>query len=313
METVADPEETLCLAIVAIGFGDGLQERNGMLTEQSQFVLEACAEVDVGILLVGHNPSVFSASHGWPAGKGIGGSGGTELGIAHHATDEAVVGGAVVGAIVVLGHGESGDVDAEEGIGGDASRKLRIETVDAFHDEDGLGGETQALPAEQALAGGEVVAWQFYLLALKELVEVLLEEVDVDGIEALEVVVAFLVEGCLVAIHVVVVQGDAEGFKPLLLESPAEFLAEGGLAAGGGTSDEHGLYMRPVGDGLGDELDAPILERLGDFHHSFGSTLVDGAVHHANGDADGLEALGEEVASLDATDKVLDGLVKRLA
>ena len=90
-----------------------------------------------------------------------------------------------------------------------------------------------------ARAGLEIEGGALDLLAGEEGDELLVEEVDVQGLEALEVVLAVLVAGSAVAVYEVVVQGNGGRVEADDLELDRELLGGGGLARARGARYEN--------------------------------------------------------------------------
>ena len=78
--------------------------------------------------------------------------------------------------------------------------------MDALYNEYLITFQFQLLATPLALAFLEVVAGQFHLLATEQSVHLLVEQGYVQRMQVLEVVVAVLVQRCLLTIQEVVVQ-----------------------------------------------------------------------------------------------------------
>ena len=88
------------------------------------------------------------------------------------------------------------------------SRELRVQGMYAFHHKHFVLAQTEFLAALFALARLEVVLGQFHLFAVEKGIELGVEQRDVEGVKALEVIVALVVERSLVAVEEVVVERD---------------------------------------------------------------------------------------------------------
>ena len=102
--------------------------------------------------------------------------------------------------------------------------------LDALEDEDGVVTDLEHVATEDASAGGEVERGQLDLVAAEEALEVAVEVGEVDGVEGLKVVGAVVVAGGVLAVDVVVVEGDAQRVEQVGDELHLEAFAEGGLA-----------------------------------------------------------------------------------
>ena len=151
--------------------------------------------------------------------------------VAEETAQEAyVVGGNVV--VVVEGYGgEGADEDAELLLVGDLTGEYGIEGVVAFDDDDVVGAYAEAVVFVDALSELEVVAGEEDFLTVEELGEVAIEEVGVDGLYALEVVVAAGIFGGVGAVDEVVVGGDGVGAQTAGYHEYGEAFGCGGLAA----------------------------------------------------------------------------------
>jgi len=94
--------------------------------------------------------------------------------------------------------------------------------------------DLELLPPVLALLGLEVEGGQIHLLPANECDEVLVEKIDVDRLDVLEVEVAGLVARRLVAIHKVVVEGNADRPQSVDQQLNRQPLGECGLAGRGG-------------------------------------------------------------------------------
>ena len=78
--------------------------------------------------------------------------------------------------------------------------------MDAFYHQHLIFVQCQLLTTHHALSCWEIVTRQFHLLAIEELIQLFVEERQVQGMQVLEVVIAFPVEWCLFAIKEIVVE-----------------------------------------------------------------------------------------------------------
>ena len=101
--------------------------------------------------------------------------------------------------------------------------------MNAFHDEDAARLQAYAVATLDALACWEVVAWQFHFLTCQKLLEMLLEEGHVDGIDMLVVVIARFIAWREFTVNIVIIEREALSGKSVLFKPHAEFLAESGL------------------------------------------------------------------------------------
>ena len=86
--------------------------------------------------------------------------------------------------------------------------------MDALDDEDGALVERQRRVVPRAAPGDEVVAGNVDALAPHQAAQVVVEELQVDGLERLVVVLAVFVAGRMLAVDEVVVERDEHGLEP---------------------------------------------------------------------------------------------------
>ena len=130
----------------------------------------------------------------------------------------------------------------------------RVQAMDAFHEHDGLGRYPDFLvhPADTDL---EIIDRHLdfsLFLDIQDLLELLVEEFPVNGLQAFKVVVPVGIPGSLFPIHEIVVQRDFGRAVAQYLQLDREPFAEGGLARGGRPADEHDAAIRFLGHGIGD-------------------------------------------------------------
>ena len=101
--------------------------------------------------------------------------------------------------------GQGGDVDIEDAVARDVRREVRIEGVDAFHEEDVAILQAQRVAGEDAVALLEVELRELHLLAGQQVVELLVQEGDVHRGQRFVVALAVLVDRGVLAVHEIVV------------------------------------------------------------------------------------------------------------
>ena len=166
---------------------------------------------------------------------------------------------------------------------GDGGRQFGVQGVDTLYHEHLVALQAEAPAALLAAPGLEVIARELHLLAGKEGVHLTVQQGDVKRVETLEVVVARLVEGRLVAVYEVIVERDAYRAYAVGKQLDRQALACGGLAARRRTGDEHHLHTLPGGNHLGNLHYLVFLERLGDVYQLGALALGDDLVEVADG------------------------------
>ena len=155
--------------------------------------------------------------------------------------------------------------------------------MDPFHDQDVIGPEPHAVAGKRAAALLEVVFRNLDLFAGQQLVQLQVEEIQIHGVEALEVPFPVLVQRGLVPVDKVVVQFDDLRFQaehPALEGDPQRGR---GLSAGGRSCDhDDPALSASVVDFVGDGRVFPAVERLGDVDDVDSLASLDGLVEFAD-------------------------------
>ena len=108
--------------------------------------------------------------------------------------------------------------------------KLVVKAVNSFHNKNVVGGKLQGLSLVFAASGDKVVAWKLHLFSGEQVQKVLVYKLDVQGLDALVVVVSVFVLGSAVAANVVVVKAYDLGLVADGLQFHREFFCAGGLS-----------------------------------------------------------------------------------
>ena len=151
--------------------------------------------------------------------------------VANDAPQQAVVGSGDVVVVVHQQRRQRRGIDAEDGPLRHLCRQLGVQGVDALYHQHLVVVQAQTAAAHRRPARGEVVARQLNLLAAQQRVQLLVEQRQVQRVQVLEVVVAAGVARCLVAVHEIVVERDADGLHTAHQQLHAQPLARSGLAA----------------------------------------------------------------------------------
>ena len=105
------------------------------------------------------------------------------------------------------------DVDAEFALRRKGVRKAVIQSVNTLDDEDVLRSELHEIALVLGLAGLEVELRHLNSLTVQKLRHLLVEQLDVESLEAFEIIVSVLVARAELAVAVIVVQSDRMRFK----------------------------------------------------------------------------------------------------
>ena len=225
--------------------------------------------------------------------------------VAHHAAQQAVVGGGDARKVVHRHRRKARDIDLELHVVGDARRKAWIQTVNALDDQHRTVVELQRVVVPLALARDEIVTRHGKALAGEQALQMVVEEFQIDGFERFVVVFAVCVQRGLVAVDEVVVERDEHGFQSQNAELNAQTLGRGGLAARRRARDEHHARAARaigLGDRVSDARKPFFMEGLGDLDQFRGVARKHLGVEPADGghahDVDPLLVLVEDVEEL---------------
>ena len=285
-EVVEELEDAARLVVFGNRVGNLAQNLFGVGPQHGDFVEERRVEHHVGVLLIGEDVPLLAAAHGGPARERGQRVGAPLRVVAGQTAQKAVVGGGDAREVVHRHGREARDVDAELLLFGNRGRQPRIQSVDAFDDQNRTLVERERGVVPRAAARDEVVARNIDALAAHEPAQMVVEQVEVDGLQRLVVVLPVGVLRGLLAVHEVVVERDEHGVQPQHAELDAQPLGRGGLAARRGAGDQHDARAaQQVGleNGVGHLGELAFVERLGEFYHASGVAREDLGIDVAHG------------------------------
>ena len=190
-----------------------------------------------------------------------------ELVVPDDASQQAIVGGRDPVVIIQVQLRKGGHVDLVLPAPVNRRGELVVEPVNALEDDDRPVGQIQRNPLVAPVAGVEVEARYQYPLSGHEPQQVIVQQLDVDGLQTLEVVAAVGVQGGQLPGDKVVVQCDRDGVPAQDLQLNRQLLGEGRFSRGRRTGDQH----QP-------DLVAPVVQTVGDL----GDLLVVQGLDHLN-------------------------------
>ena len=242
----------------------------GLRTYDGELVDHGRVEHRVGILLEWEYPLAFASTHTGPAADGVGSRTATILHVADDAAQQAVVGrGDIVVGVEQDGRQRRG-IDAIFLVVGYLSRQQRIQRVNALQHEHLMLIELQPLSALFAPTRMEIIVGQLHLLTAEEGGELVVEQLQVQRIDALVVELALLIPGRELAVHKIVVQRNLHGLDAVGEQLDGEPFAGGRLSTRRRAGDQHHLHPLPGGNLVGNLSDALLLQ---------GFAHVDDVVH----------------------------------
>lgn len=164
-----------------------LEQRFCLHLENRQLIEHRRIQHGIGILLEWENPLVLSGSYRWPAADGFLGRYTSIFIVADDAAQQTVVRCRDVIVIIQQNGGQRRSIHTEDLLFGNMRRKLRIQGVDSLYHQNIVRLQLQLLSTLHTLARREIVFRQFHLLATEERIKLLVEQIEVQGIDALKI------------------------------------------------------------------------------------------------------------------------------
>ena len=157
---------------------------------------------------------------------------------------------------------EGGDVDLVGQLFGYIRKDARIEGVEPFDHQHGVFLQFEFIAAEDTLTLVKIIGRQADLLAVHQIVHLLAEERQIDGIDILEVILSVLVFGRIHAVDEIVIHREHFGTDTVDQQLDLETFGESGLTGRRSTGDKDDL--RPfLGNGIGYLGDLLLVQGLG--------------------------------------------------
>ena len=126
-------------------------------------------------------------------------------------------------------------------------QQRRIQTVESFHNNDGIFLQMELMPLPDTLAQLKIKDRQFYLLAGQKLRDLQAEQVGIDGVDMLQIQLAIGTGQDLIPVDIVIVQPHQNGLLSVYPELGCQPVAGGGLARGAGAG-QHDCLCAPLAD-----------------------------------------------------------------
>ena len=169
---------------------------------------------------------------------------------------------------------------------GNLLREQRIQGVNAFNDEHGIGPQLQLFPVVFALAGDEIVLRNFHALALHQPCQMVFQQMVVHGFHVVEVVVPVGQLGSVHPIDEIVVGRERDRPQPTGQQLHGKAFAERRLPRrrrSGDQNQPHGVLfaMEAAVDFFGYLHNLLLLQSLTHLYQLRGMATHDGFVHVA--------------------------------
>ena len=229
----------------------------------------------------GDDPLFLACGYTGTAANGLQGGVAAVLIVADNAAHESDVLGGDAVVVVELDGGECGNVDAEFLFVRNLLCEDGVQRMVSFKNEDVVWPNLEFLAFEDTLSALEVVAWEFHFLSFEQLVHLLVEELGVHGLDALEIILALLVERSVHSVHKVVVRAEGIGFQSAGHQQDGKALAGCGLSAAAGTGNEHKARMA-FGNLVHNVVEFLVLERFAHVYKLCGVSARHGHVEIAH-------------------------------
>ena len=115
----------------------------------------------------------------------------------------------------------------------------RIQPVEPLHDHHRVRVQPQGVAPPLPPSGEEIEGGKAYLLPVQQAVDVLAEQVGVQGVDVFQIQLAVRPRGDFVPVNVVVVQAHENGLFPVNTELGGQPVGGGGLSRGAGPCQHH--------------------------------------------------------------------------
>ena len=168
-------------------------------------------ESGIGVFLEGEYPFLLTASHRRPALYGLFGRSVAVFVVTHYAAQQPGVGGRYPVVVVDAECGQCRDIHLENLVGGYFRCQLRVKSMYALHNQHVVGIEPEGALLVHAPSEFEAVCGEVYFLTVQQGLQIVVEQVKVESVQRLVVIFSILVEGCLVAVHEIIVERDQLG------------------------------------------------------------------------------------------------------
>ena len=130
--------------------------------------------------------------------------------VADDATEQSVVGGRDIVMIIQQNGGQRRRIHTINLLLRNMSRQLRIQGMDALNHQHIVRLHLQLLSTLHTLARREIIFRQLHLLTTEESVKLLVQQIEIQGIDALKIIFAVVILRRPVSIHKVIVQRNLQ-------------------------------------------------------------------------------------------------------
>ena len=187
-----------------------LQQRFCLHLDNRQFIKHRRVEHGIGILLIWEYPLVLTCPYRRPAMNRLLRRHTPIFIVADDATEQSVVGGRDIVMIIQQNGGQRRRIHTINLLLRNMSRQLRIQGMDSLYYQHIVRLHLQFLSTLHTLARREIIFRQLHLLATEESVKLLVQQIEIQGINALKIIFAVVILRSLVSVHKVIVQRNLQ-------------------------------------------------------------------------------------------------------
>ena len=184
--------------------------------------------------------------------------------IADDAAEQTVVCCRDVIVIVQKNRGQRRSIYSEYLLLRDVSRQFRVQCMNALYHQHIVIVHLQLVAALFTLSALEIILRQFYLLTTEEGVELLVDQIEIQGIDALIIIFARSILRRFLPIYEIIIERNLERFQSVYGKLYAQTLARSGLARRRRTCQQHQFHALAAGNLLSNLGNLLLLQRLAD-------------------------------------------------
>ena len=188
----------------------------------------------------------------------------TILIIADNAAKQTVVCCRDIIMIIQKNRGQRRSIYSEYLLLRDMSRQFRVQGMNALYHQHIVIIHLQPVATLFTLSALEIILRQFYLLTTEQGIKLLVDQIKVQGIDALIIIFARSILRRFLPIHEIIIERNLERFQSVYGKLYAQTLARSGLARRRRTSQQHQFHTLATGNLLSNLGNFLLLQRLAD-------------------------------------------------
>ena len=188
------------------------KNRFGMPFEHSELEDQCGVEHHIRFLLERVHPFLFTANDGRTTGDGLLGGETTVLVITYDAAQQTDIGGRNPVMVIDIDGGQCRHEDLKCQVLIHIRKDARIEGMQTFNHQHGVLLKFQFASFEDTLTDGEVISGQDYFLTVQQLMHLLAEERQINGVHILKIVLTVRILRGIHTVDEIVIHGEHLGF-----------------------------------------------------------------------------------------------------